>query len=111
MAGLLLQDEDVVRFQIAVDDARAVRGREALEHLSHESDGLFRRQAATRLDPLRESFSIEKLHDHVALAGWERAEIQDLENVIVADRARDLRFTLETLNNLRIRRDARVKEL
>ena len=56
--------------------------------------------------------AVEELHDHEAIAVGERAEVEHLDDVIVADAARGLRLALEALRRRRrSRRDAACSTL
>ena len=111
-AGLRALEEDVVRLEIAVNDAGDVRGAEPVEQLEHHRRGDrwgVRRPA--RLDALRERLAVEELHDHVPLAARELAEIEHLDDVLGADVSRRLGLALEPLARRRVVRDARVQHL
>ncbi len=69
------------------------------------------RQPAVPLDACGEGLAVEVLHDHVAVAGRERPEVEDLENVIVTDLASCLRLALEAANRVDVPRGRRVEDL
>ena len=49
----------------------------------------------SRVSAVRERLAVEKFAHHVARAVGQRAKVEDLEDVVVADASRRLRFTLE----------------
>ena len=57
-------DEDVLGFQIAMDDALVVRGRETVGDLERVLDGLARAEAAPS-DPLAQRLAFEQFLDDV----------------------------------------------
>ena len=82
-----------------------VRGAEPVEHLAHERRARCGVEPPVPLDARRASgLAIEELHDHEAVAVGERAEIEHLEDVIVADAAGGLRLALEALHRVGVRR-------
>ncbi|HVK30760.1 MAG TPA: hypothetical protein VM575_20665 [Nocardioides sp.] len=94
-----------------MDDAGAVRGAEPHQHLTDERRELRRAQASGVLDPTRQRLAVEELHHDVAIAVVEPAEIQNLEDVIIADAAGRLRFPLEALHHLGVAGEGRVQHL
>src|SRR5262249_16982881 len=57
-----------------------------------------------------ERFAVEVLHDHVAIAALECAEIEHLENVIAADLTGCLRLSLEPFDRLDVVRTSRDQD-
>ncbi len=62
-------------------------------------------------NPGGERLSVEELEHHVLRAIGKRAEVEHLENVIVADSTRSLRFTLEAGHDAGVARVRRVHYL
>jgi hypothetical protein len=111
VAGFLAQDEDVVRLQIAVNDAGYVRGAEPDQDLSHQRRKLVRHHSAALLDPAGQRFAVQKLHDDVAIAIRKNAEVEHLQDVIVADPSGCLRLALETLHHFGVAGERGVQHL
>src|SRR5262249_40064981 len=105
------QDENVVGLEIAVNDAGVVRGAEPDEHLPYERRELERREAPHAFDAPRQRLAVEVLHDGEVIAARPTAEIEHLQNMVVADAAGGLRFPFETLRDLAILGVARVQHL
>jgi hypothetical protein len=83
-----------------VDDPRRVCRGERREELPRDRRDLTRREVGMTDDALRERLSVEILHDHVAVAALEGAQVEHLENVIAADLACRLGLTFEPTNGL-----------
>ena len=62
---------------------------------------------------MREFRSEERreLHDHEAIASRQHAQVQDFQDVVVADATRGLRFALEALHDIRVHRGFAEKHL
>ena len=86
-------DHDVGRLEIAVDDARGMRGAECLADLHGVFQGVGERQPAV-LDQLRETLAGHELHDdEVAPAG--AIDVVNRDDVRVVERRRGFRLLLE----------------
>src|SRR5690606_16027326 len=104
---LLAADEvHVVWLQIAMDDASGVRRPQPFEHLYGDGIHLRRGEAPAVVDATAERLAIHELHDHVALAVGELAEIEHLDDVLRPDAPRSLRFALETRDRITVGCDA-----
>ena len=90
--------EEVLRFEVAVDDALAVRGAEALRELQRELRCFLRRKRALP-DAFRERHALEELGDDVRLA-LPVSDVVDVENVRMIERARRARLLLEPAQRL-----------
>ena len=86
-------DEQVPRFQIAVDDAPFVRGRQAQQHLPRHPGGLVHRERAA-LQPGAKRFSGEQLRDHVGDVAID-AHVVHREDVGMVERGDGLRLSPE----------------
>src|SRR4051812_47731217 len=84
MAVSLAAQENVVRLEITVRDARAMGGRKPVEELEGDDGRLFRREPATRQARF-EWLAVEKLADHEARAVRQFAGVKNVENVRVVD--------------------------
>ena len=79
-------DHDVLRLQIAVDDAFRVRGFERERDLLHDADNFFVRQLAGVDDEIFEILPLDELHgDELDAVGF--AEIENANYVFVGDLA------------------------
>src|SRR5260370_41276058 len=92
-------------------DPGPVRCGQPVEKLEGDVHQLARWQS---LDPLQtdaQRFAVEKLHDDVALAIGQSANVQNLENVVVPDATRRLGFALEPVNHFGIAGYSRMQNL
>jgi hypothetical protein len=107
VATAAARDDDVVRLEVAVDDAGVVGGLEPAPRLHEQGDGV---GPAGRCigDPPGERDAVEELHRHVELAPV-LADIVDLDHVRVGDPGHHLGLLPEPLA-LRVR-PAQVEEL
>ena len=81
------------------------------EHLDHDVGDLVEREAALARDAIGERRADELLHDEVGAAVVEQAEVVDLADVGVADRAGGARLLLEALHGDALLRLRRVEDL
>jgi hypothetical protein len=91
---VLRRDLDVCRFQIAMDDASVVRRFERLRDLQRDSERILDRKRPA-LQPVRERFAFDQLHDQEVLAIELLHSVQSCDTRVV-DRGEDLRFALES---------------
>ncbi len=76
-----VREEDVVRLDVAVDDASGMRSAQGLAALREELNGLLQRHGATPLYPCAQGLAVKQLHRDVGRAVVERAVIEDLDDV------------------------------
>ena len=81
-----LGDEEVLRLEVAMDDAELVRLADRLARLEEVVDGLVDRQRAPRAEDLREVAAGEVLHHDVRRAVRERADLEDADDVLALNR-------------------------
>src|SRR5262249_41901755 len=93
-------EDDVIRLEIAVDDALLVRGRERTRDAACDLRGLVRRQSAARRDAIRERFAFEELHDKEGAAIYGMPEVEDFDDAGMLDRTRGFRFIDKPLHEL-----------
>ena len=86
---LVARDEDVVRLEIAVDDARPMRGREGATDAGHDHGQRRRAQHALPSDALGERLALEVLHRDIRHA-FVDAVVEDLHDVDAAEPCRGL---------------------
>jgi hypothetical protein len=89
-----LRDEHVARLEIAMDDSRTVREREAFGDLVHDHGELCNRQAADADQTIAETFTVEQLHDHVGRPFLD-PEVEDLNDVWASQVRGGFRLALE----------------
>ena len=111
LTRLLLENEDVVGLEIAVRDAGCVSGSQPVEQLRHQRRHLRRGHLIELRDSPAHRLAVEELHHDEPLAVRERADIEHLEDVVVADAARGLRFALEALDDFGVLGHGRVQHL
>ena len=93
-------DEDVLRFQVAMDDALVVRGCKPACDLGRVVDRLARRQRRP-VDPPAERLPFEQLGDDVGSAGV-AADVVDREDVRMIEHPRRASFLLESSESIGI---------
>jgi hypothetical protein len=105
------REEDVLRLQIAVHDLLGVHRLERFADLRHHVDDVGDRQRAARADLRGEVVALEQLehHEHRAVVGG--AEVEHLDDVLVADRRRRERLATETRDDVRVTGVVRVEQL
>src|SRR5690606_15493994 len=89
--------------------AGGVRRPQPFEHLYGDGIHLRRGEAPAVVDATAGRLAIHELHDHVALAVGELAEIEHLDDVLRPDAPRSLRFALETRDRITVGCDAGVE--
>ena len=103
-------EHDVLRLQVAVDDALLVRRREPLADLTEQREEPRQRKAPLALEHALEVLALDVLHrqvpDPVVLA-----EVVDAKDVPVRDAAGELDLPLEALEDLAVLRDLGTDEL
>ena len=95
-----LREEDVVRLDVAVDDARRVRAAERLAALRQDVDGLVQRDRARRGGRGLQALAVEELHRDVRRAVLERAVVEDLHDVARPELRGRLRLGVEAAERL-----------
>jgi hypothetical protein len=96
-------DDDVRRFQVAMDDPFLVRRGERLANLCGNRERFVQRQGAS-LQTLVERFALDQLHDeHGGRPG--ALEAEDRGDIRMAQRSEKLRLPLEPGDAVRIRRE------
>ena len=103
-------DDDVVRLDVAVDDAVAVRVAQRGEDLARVGDGHRHRAEPARADQLLERAPLDVLHDDVVGAVG-LAAVEDRDDVRVREAGRVRRLAAEALDELLVVRVARVEHL
>ena len=98
LAGTLDQ-EQVVRFQIAVHQPCRVRSRQARADLIHDGDDVCKRHLLA-LQRLRQRAASQLLHHVVQALVGQLADIKDIDQVLVANAADKLRFLQEAVDGL-----------
>jgi hypothetical protein len=96
-------DEQVVGFEIAMDDASFVRGAEAVGDLNGVIDGLPGRQRTVRQQPAQR-LAVEQFHDGVCDA-VRAAEVKDREDIRVRSCSEGLGFPFKPFEGATITRE------
>ena len=110
--AVLVDDEDVGRLHVAVDDAGRVGGLQGAEGLQGEMDGAHGLHAAAEaLEELPEVEAVEELHDEVRGAVGQAADVVDLHDVVAVDLRRGDPLVHEALDRAVERHDGRAHEL
>ena len=100
---------DVVRLDVAMDEAARMRGRERTGDLDADVDGLARRQRPP-LQPLAERLALDELGHHVGPA-VQFAEVVDDQNMRVVQAGRRTRFLMKAAQPVAVGRELRREEL
>jgi hypothetical protein len=103
-----LGDEEVVRFQIPMNDVVCVSLADAVECLKQIFDGLRGRESASALEDLFQIFPFEKLHHDERLTFFGRPDVVDSNGVLASEACRRPPFPIETLDDARIGRERAV---
>jgi hypothetical protein len=93
--------EEVLGFEVSVDDAAVVGGGEAARHLASVVDGLARGQRRA-VDPVAQCLPVEQLRDHVGRA-LVRPYVVDGDDVGMVERAGGAGLLLEAAQPLGVR--------
>jgi hypothetical protein len=107
----LVGDEDVLRLDVAMDDAFAVRGRQYREHLIGDAERLVQRQLADASDDLLDRLALEELHDQVRARVLRVALPEHRDRALVIDRVGDMGLAQEALGYALSPRKLRVQNL
>jgi len=93
----VLEDLDVVRLDVSVNDAFAVRVLQTGEHCRGDLHRSFKGNCSSRVDLISERLTVQILHRHERSARVLR-EAVDRHDVRVIERSRSLSFSLETVD-------------
>ena len=103
------RDDDVARFQVAVNDAGVVRGPDGVRDLEREFDGVPDRQPAAR-NQVAERQPVHELHDDEVRA-FVRRDVIHRDDVRVVERRGGTGLAEEPFPAVRVRRVPRGQEL
>ncbi len=98
LAGLF--DEDVGRFDVAVDDALGVGVGEGVADVGGDGEGVGLRQPALGADELGGVGAVHELHDDVKHAGAGLAEVPDIDDAGVPHSGHGARLVFEAPGEL-----------
>ena len=98
--AVLLGDEDVLGFEIAMDDAFGVRGVERVHDRQDRLDRSNRAQPATPLEQSSEILALEQLHHDERLAELGAAEVEHAHDRRMAELGRRARFLEQTIGGV-----------
>ena len=102
-------EEDVLRLEVAVDDAPGVRGLERLADLDEDGQGALGRHGARRRGG--ERLALQVLHDQVVPPRRHHAHVEDVDDVLVADEVDRARLGVEALHQRGVGREVLVEHL
>src|SRR6267154_668574 len=98
---IVFADEDVVRLEVAMDNAFGMRGVESVAHLTGKFKAAVERQRAFLFQDSVEIFTVHESHgDELDAVGF--TQVVDAKNILVRNSAGKQEFVFEALNDLRI---------
>ena len=103
------RQKDIVRFQIAVDQAGRMRDNKTGGHFAGDPSGLLRRQRAA-LEARTQGLAVEQLGDQVR-PSIDHPDVEDLDDVRVVERGGDACLAQESFDALRVVRAVVGEEL
>ena len=106
-----LQEKDVLGLEIAVDDAVLVGRVEGVRDLRADHHGTRRIEVPLAFEAIGQRLALQVLHDEIELATRRRAEVGDVDDVLVADLVDRLRFLHEARDDLGVARQLGVDRL
>ena len=98
-----LDQVDVLGLHVAVEDPLGVRGAERARHLAGDAQAALDRQRRLAHRQLGQRFAVEELHDDERAAVVGGAEVGDVDDVLVADRAREPRLLQQARDEVALR--------
>jgi hypothetical protein len=104
------RQKEVVRLDVAMDDAERMRGRQSVTRLEDELDRTRNRCRARFADERAEILALEVLHDDERRALGRGTDFEDVSDVIVLDLGRSARFDREPLRQLGVGQKFRPKK-
>ena len=107
----LVEQEDVVRLDVAVDDALAVGVDQGQQHLAAELQARLERQCPLRRQAFAQRLALQILHDQVRAVDRVDAEVVDDDDVRVGELAGELGLALEARVELGLAAQLGVDEL
>ena len=107
--AIIVDDEDVLRLEIAMNDSLLMRGRESARKLRRIFDGQSRREAAF-IQFVAQRHAVDELHDDVRTAVVS-ADVENRDEIRMIERSGGARLDLESLQTIGIRRQRRRQHL
>src|SRR5205814_3252218 len=105
------RDHQVLRADVAMDDARSMNRIESVERLDRQANGVRRRDHAALANDLRQILAVDELPDHVMRSIGKRREVVQRRDIRMLNFRRELRFAKEALVRVGILRDLRADDL
>ncbi len=102
VAAIDRRQHDVVGLEIAVDDPALVRGEQGARHLLDDAQDLRRGQGTGADQPLGQELTFDELHHQKGPTAFGHVEVDDLDDVRVAQRRGDLRLLAEARLRVRV---------
>ncbi len=81
------------------------------QRLTDQGRKLVRQEPTAVLDAVGQRIAVQELHDDVAIAVRQNAQVEHLQDVIVADATSGLRLTFEALHHLGVAGERGVQDL
>src|SRR5258707_8075551 len=107
---IVFADQDVVWFEVAMNDAFGMRGVKGVAHLSRKFKAAVDRQQTFLFQDSVEIFTVHESHgDELDAVGF--TQVVDAKNVFVRNSAGKQEFVFEALNDLRIAGKIRQQDL
>jgi hypothetical protein len=96
------RDDDVIRFQIAMQQPLPVGYTYTGADVSHQSDRVLRRHSTLSFEQLAQGRTLNQFHHDVGCGAWASciAEVVNAYDVWMIDHGRRTRFATKTLNRL-----------
>ena len=107
----LVDEEHVVRLEVAVDDPVLVRRLQRAAALQHDGRHPAQRHRQPGLHDRLQRSAMEEIHHEVMAASVGDVEVEDLDDVVVADDVHRARLVEEALDDALVRGVTRVKHL
>ena len=97
---LVVDQEDVVGFEVAVNDAALVRRGEAAQHLRDDVHGHREGELTALCQDLTQGLAVQEFHDHEQQALGGAAQVEHVDDVRVPDGAGRTRLAFEAAGQL-----------
>ena len=104
-----LDQKNIFRLQVPMDNAFGMRCTEGITYLLHDSNYFGHRLGSICIDILPPISSIEKLKHHEDRAVVKATHIRDFNNILLTNTGRCERLAMKTSNDLRILCELTVK--
>ena len=110
-AAIPVDEEDIVRLEVAVDDSPLVRRLQRPAALQEDGSRPPERERHSGLHERLQRPAVQELHHEVMAPAVGDVEIEDVDDVVVADDVHGLRFVEEALDDPLVRIEAGMEHL